>query len=138
LKSCQEMNWSVMHEFSTAVNIIEAVKRAATSYGATRVVRITLQIGKLSMLNHDQLLFGLEIASKGTVAEDAKINIEPLPTKIRCKQCNTESNVTQKGSLYDILSSLKCPKCESKDVDVSQGRECVVKDIQAEIEEKEK
>jgi hydrogenase nickel incorporation protein HypA/HybF len=129
------MNGPVMHEFSTAVNIIEAVKRAAKSYGATRVVGITLQIGKLSMLNQDQLLFGLEIASQGTVAQNAKINIEPLLTKIRCKQCSAESDVTQEGSLYDILSSLKCPKCESKNVDVSQGRECVVKDIKAEIEE---
>jgi hydrogenase nickel incorporation protein HypA/HybF len=124
-----------MHEFSTAVNIIEAVKRAAKSYNATRVVGITLQIGKLSMLNHDQLLFGLEIASKGTVAEGAKISIEPLPTKIRCKECGVETVVTQKGSLYEILSSLRCPNCDSKDVDVSQGRECVVKDMQAELEE---
>ena len=81
------------------------------------------------------MLFGFEIASKGTVAEGAKISIEPLPTKIRCKQCGTESLVTQTGSLFEILSSLTCPKCNSKEVDVSQGRECVVKDIQAEVEE---
>ncbi|MFX1319486.1 MAG: hydrogenase maturation nickel metallochaperone HypA [Promethearchaeota archaeon] len=123
-----------MHEFSTAVNIIEAVKRAATSYGATKVLGITLQIGKLSMLNHDQLLFGIEIAAKGSVAEDAKVTFEPLATKIRCRECDKESEVPEEGALYEILISLACPKCQSKDVEIIQGRECVIKDIQAEVE----
>lgn len=124
-----------MHEFSTAVSVIEAVKRAAKSHGVSEVSGITLQIGKLSMLNHDQLLFGLEIAAKGSVAEGAKIVIEPLPTKIRCRQCGTEAEVTQQGSLYEVLSSLTCPKCRVRDVEVIQGRECVVKDIQAVVGE---
>ncbi|MFW9830460.1 MAG: hydrogenase maturation nickel metallochaperone HypA [Candidatus Thorarchaeota archaeon] len=124
-----------MHEFSTAVNIIEAVKKVAQSHGVTRVSEITLQIGKLSMLNHDQLLFGLEIAAKNSVAEGARITIEPLSTKIRCRQCSTEAEVTQEGSLYEILSSLTCPKCGVRDVEVIQGRECVVKDIKAVVEE---
>jgi hydrogenase nickel incorporation protein HypA/HybF len=123
-----------MHEFSTAVNIVEAVKRAAKSYGASKVIGITLQIGKLSMLNHDQLLFGIEIAAKGSVAEGAKVIIEPLAMKIRCRKCDTVSEVPEEGALYEILASLSCSKCQSKDVEVIQGRECVVKDIQAEIE----
>jgi hydrogenase nickel incorporation protein HypA/HybF len=123
-----------MHEFSTAVSIVEAVKRAAKSYGATKVVKITLQIGKLSMLNPDQLLFGIEIASKDSIVEGAKVTIEPLVTKIRCKQCGFESDVVQEGALYEILSSLQCSQCKTKDVEVIQGRECVIKDIQAEVE----
>ncbi len=122
-----------MHEFSTAVSILEAVKRAAKSYGATKVVGITLQIGKLSMLNHDQLIFGIEMASKDSIAEEAVVTIEPLATKIRCRKCGVESAVTQKGALYEILSSLACSKCKTKDVDVIQGRECIIKDIQAEV-----
>lgn len=124
-----------MHEFSTAVNIIEAVKRAAKDYGATRVLRISLQIGKLSMLNPDQLLFGLEIAAKDSIAEGAKVSIEPLPTKIHCNQCGEESVIKEEGSIYEMLSSLACPKCHSRDVNVIQGRECIVKDVQAEVEE---
>ncbi len=124
-----------MHEFSTAVNIIEAVNRAAKSHNVNKVVGITLQIGKLSMLNHDQLLFGIEIAAKDSVAEDVKVTIEPLPTKIRCRQCKTESIIADKGTLYEVLSSLSCKKCQAKDIEVIQGRECVIKDIQAEVDE---
>jgi hydrogenase nickel incorporation protein HypA/HybF len=125
----------VMHEFSTAVSIVEAVKRTARSYGATKIVKITLQIGQLSMLNQDQLIFGIEMASKDSILEGAKIHIEPLTTRIRCRQCSTESDVTQEGPLYEILSSLNCSNCNSKDVEVIQGRECIVKDIQAEVEQ---
>ncbi|MFX1509716.1 MAG: hydrogenase maturation nickel metallochaperone HypA [Promethearchaeota archaeon] len=124
-----------MHEFSTAVSIVEAVKRAAKSYGATKVVKITLQIGQLSMLNHDQLVFGIEMASKDTIVEGAEITIEPLTTRIRCRQCSTESDVTREGPLYEILSSLACSNCNTKDVEVIQGRECIIKDIQAEVEQ---
>lgn len=123
-----------MHEFSTAVSIVEAVKRAAKSYGATKVVGITLQIGKLSMLNHDQLLFGIEMASKDSVAEGAKVMIEPLSTKIRCRKCGAESEVTHDGALYEVLSKMACSQCQAKDVEVIQGRECIIKDIQAEVE----
>jgi hydrogenase nickel incorporation protein HypA/HybF len=123
-----------MHEFSTAVSIVEAVKRAAKSYGATKVVGITLQIGKLSMLNHDQLLFGIEIAAKGSIVEGAVVTIEPLSTKIRCRDCKAESEVSDQGALYEILASMACSECQSKNVEVIQGRECVVKDIQAEVE----
>lgn len=124
-----------MHEFSTAVSIIEAIKRAAKDYGATKVTGITIQIGKLSMLNHDQLLFGLEIATKDSIVEGAKITIEPLPIKIRCNRCATKSIVNKEGALYEVLSSLTCPKCKARDIDIIQGRECVVKDIQAVLDE---
>lgn len=125
-----------MHEFSTAVNIIETVKRAAQSWGAKRILAISLQIGKLSMLNQDQLLFGIEIAAKGTIAEGAKIKVDSLPTKISCKKCGEKSRVKD-GTIYEILSSLSCPKCGSRTVDVIQGRECIVKDVKAVIEEEE-
>ncbi len=124
-----------MHEFSTAVSIVEAVKRTAKSHGATKVVKITLQIGQFSMLNHDQLIFGIEIASKNSIVEGAETSIEPLTTRIRCRQCGAESDVTQEGPLYEILSSLTCSKCNTKDVEIIQGRECIIKDIQAEVEQ---
>ena len=124
-----------MHEFSTAVSIVEAVKRAAESHGAKRVSKISLQIGKLSMLNHEQLKFGIEIASKDTIVEGAEVIIEPLVIKITCKKCGTESVVKEKGTLYEVLTSLACSSCTAKDVKVIQGRECVVKDIKAIVED---
>jgi hydrogenase nickel incorporation protein HypA/HybF len=120
-----------MHEFSTAIGIVNAVKRAAGSHKATRVTSIRLQIGPLSMLNHDQLIFGIEIASKGTILEGAEISIEVLTIKTRCKKCGTETVVDEQRPTYELLTSLVCPKCDSKDVEIIQGRECIIRDVKA-------
>lgn len=123
-----------MHEFSTAVGIVNAVKRAASSHKATRVTAIRLQIGQLSMLNHEQLLFGIEIASKGTILEGAEISIEILTIKTVCKNCGTETVTEEQKPIYDLLATLVCPKCDSKSVEIIQGRECVIKDIKAVVD----
>lgn len=124
-----------MHEFSTAVSVVQAVTDAAATHGATRVAAIHLQVGQMSMLNHDQLRFGIEIAARETLAENAKVTIEVLPIKIVCKSCGTESIPKGEQSIYEILSSMTCPKCSSRDVEVVQGRECIVKDIEAVVDE---
>jgi hydrogenase nickel incorporation protein HypA/HybF len=124
-----------MHEFSTAVSIVQAVTEAATIHGATRVAAIHLQIGQMSMLNHDQLLFGIEIAARETMAENAAVTIEVLPIRILCKSCGAESALRGEQSLYDMLSTMVCPKCSSREVEVIQGRECIVKDIEAVVDE---
>lgn len=123
-----------MHEFSTAVGIVNAVKRAAGSHKATRVTAIRLQIGQLSMLNHDQLIFGIEIASKDTILEGAEISIETLTIKTICENCRTETVTDEQKPIYDLLAALVCPKCGSKSVKIIQGRECLIKDIKAVVD----
>lgn len=123
-----------MHEFSTAVGIVNAVKRAADSHKATKISIIRLQIGPLSMLNHDQLIFGIEIASKGTILEGAEILIETLSIKTLCKDCGTETVLDEQKPMYDLLTALICPKCGSKNVEIIQGRECIIRDIKAVVD----
>lgn len=123
-----------MHEFSTAVGIVNAVKRAANTHKATRVIAIRLQIGPLSMLNHDQLIFGIEIASKGTILEGAEISIDTLVVKTVCKNCGTETVIEEQKPIYDLLATLVCSKCDSKGVEIIQGRECIIKDIKAVVD----
>ncbi len=123
-----------MHEFSTAVGIVNAVKRAAGSHKATKIIAIRLQIGPLSMLNHDQLIFGIEIAAKGTILEGAEISIEVLAVKTLCKNCGTEKVIEEQKPIYDLLATLICDKCDSKSLEITQGRECVIKDIKAVVD----
>jgi hydrogenase nickel incorporation protein HypA/HybF len=123
-----------MHELSTAVGIVNAVKRAASSHNATRVTAIRLQIGQLSMLNHDQLLFGIEIASKDTILEGAEISIEVLTIKTICRDCGTETFTEEEKPIYDLLVAMACPKCESRNVEIVQGRECVIRDIKVVVD----
>ncbi len=124
-----------MHELSLAVSIIETVLKAAKEYDANKVLEINLEIGDFTVVGEDRLRFALEIASKDTIAEEAKINIERTPGRIRCKKCGYEgesSPPTEDDPLQHlIMSSLKCPQCGDTHTEIIGGRQMGVVDIVA-------
>lgn len=128
------MEKSEMHEFSTAQGIMEVVLNAAKAHNAKRVTEVSLEIGALTLLNPKQLIFSLQILSKKTVAEGAKFKINYVPARLKCSNCGYEGKL--KASFRDenhdwltILFRLECPNCQSKDVNVLEGKSCVVKGI---------
>lgn len=123
-----------MHELSLSVSIIKTVLKAAKEHDAKKVVEINVEIGDFTVVSEDRLRFALEITSKDTLAEDAKINITRMPGRIRCKKCGYEgeSPSTEDDPLQHlIMSSLKCPKCGDTHTEIIGGREMGVKDIVA-------
>ena len=73
-----------MHEFSVATDIIENAIEEAKKHNATRIKEITLEIGKLAMINPDQMKFALELLSGETIAEGADIILKVLPLRVKC------------------------------------------------------
>ena len=76
-----------MHELSMAQGILNAVLETAEQNSATEVTEIVIEIGKLAMLNPEQVKFMLDVLSKDTIAENAKIVIENLEVEIECEKC---------------------------------------------------
>ena len=76
-----------MHEFSMASQIVEKVKEAAEKRGAKRVKEVELQVGELTLLNHDQLRFSYQILAKGTILEGSKLIIHSLEGEVECPEC---------------------------------------------------
>ena len=64
-----------MHELSMAQGIINTVLETAENNGATEVNKIYIEVGKLAMLNPEQLKFLLDVLVENTMAENAKIDI---------------------------------------------------------------
>ena len=60
-----------MHELSMAQGILNAVLDTAEANDAIRVTDMIIEIGKLAMLNPEQLKFMLGVLCKDTIAEDA-------------------------------------------------------------------
>ncbi len=123
-----------MHELSLAVSIIETVLKAAKEHDVKKVLEINIEIGDFTVVSEDRLRFALEITSKDTIAEDAKIIITRTPGRIRCKKCGYEgeSPPTEDDPLQHlIMSSLRCPKCGDTHTEITAGREMGVKDIVA-------
>lgn len=76
-----------MHELSVCEQIVAiAVKKAE----GAKILRIVIEIGKLSCLLPDAVRFAFDIASEGTAAEGAKLEIRELPGRARCRTCGLE------------------------------------------------
>jgi len=122
-----------MHEVSLIENVIEIVTAEMPKHDVTRVQTITLRIGEMSHALPDALIFGFELLSKGTPLEGAKLIIQGVPTKGRCKTCGRDfimssfwKKLEQKG--FRGRSPLKdqfdpCPGCGGTDVEIVSGKE---------------
>ena len=119
-----------MHELSIAQEIIESAVKSAQEHNAENVESITLNIGKLLMINPEQLKFGLELLSKDTICEGMEIEIEFIPVKIKCKS-NHITSIDPGIEFLDIAKHLKCSQC-SEEVEIIGGRELIIKKIVAE------
>ena len=69
-----------MHELSMAQGIINAVLETAEANNATEVNEVTVEVGRLAMINPEQLEFILGVLIENTIMEDA-LSVETLNGK---------------------------------------------------------
>ena len=67
-----------MHEFSLMANIICKISSFALEQRASKVVGVTVKLGALSHISPDHLREHFVQATRGTVAEGARLNIKVM------------------------------------------------------------
>lgn len=127
-----------MHELSTAINIVNTITDVAKQNKATKIKKVELVVGEFSMLQHDQLLFSFEIASEGTLAQEAEVLIETQHGEITCQDCGYNGVAGQANKELDhfevdLMNIFQCPKCKSNKTKISGGRDIYVKNIEIEL-----
>lgn len=118
-----------MHEISIAGAIIDAVLEAAKKNNAKKVNEVFLEIGELTALNPEQLRFIFETITTGTLAEEARYNIEVVKPLIACKKCSYRGAIEFFEKLHFFLPVIKCPRCGDTEIEIIAGRECCVRKI---------
>jgi hydrogenase nickel incorporation protein HypA/HybF len=73
-----------MHELGIAEQIVAI---AAERSGGARVSRVVVQVGKLAAVLPDALLFCFDAATEGTPLEGARLEIEEVDGRGRCRGC---------------------------------------------------
>ena len=123
-----------MHEFSMAQGIMNAVLETAEANDATKVTDVVIEIGKLAMLNPEQVKFMLSVLVEDTIVQDANIILEDIDVEIKCYNCEYEGvgNVDDSDHYAPMIL---CPKCESHRVNVINGKDVTVKSISIEKDE---
>lgn len=125
-----------MHEYSMAVGILNTVLDTAEANNAIEVTEMVIEIGKLAMLNPEQLKFMLGALCQDTIAENAKITIEDIDVEIKCHNCGFKGiGILDDSDHY--MPMILCPECESHRVEVVNGRDINVKNISVELEDDE-
>jgi hydrogenase nickel incorporation protein HypA/HybF len=111
-----------VHEFAIAQSILERALAEAEKHEAKKICTLGVRLGKASHITPDSLEFCFKAVAKGTIAEGAKVEVEPLELKARCRQCGREF------SAGDDHHRLVCP-CGSQNVQVISGDEVYLENL---------
>ena len=126
-----------MHEFAMAQGIFSTVYDTAEANDAIEVTEVVIEIGRLAMLNPEQLKFMLGVMFEGEeLTKNAKMIINTIDVDIKCHNCGFEGV----GDIDDsdhYAPTILCPECESHRVEVINGKDITVRSISIEKEDDE-
>jgi hydrogenase nickel incorporation protein HypA/HybF len=126
-----------VHELALAEAVIEAALDTARRENITRLTRIVIGIGELQAIERDTFEFALgQIlpAAEPRIAE-AEIALEIEPARFCCRPCGHvfgldatagPANPDDSEAIHFIPelahAFLRCPRCQSPDFELTQGR----------------
>ncbi len=100
-----------MHEMAITQSVVDAVCEHAAG---RRVHSVKLEVGALCAVVPDSMQFCFDLATEGTVADGARLELDVLPGQAHCRTCGRDFE------LPDLI--LLCP-CGSADVEVLAGKD---------------
>jgi hydrogenase nickel incorporation protein HypA/HybF len=104
-----------MHEMTLMAGLLEILEDQARVEGFGRVLRVTLEVGRLAGAEAEALRFAFDVSTRGTRAEGAEFVIEEPAGRGRCPGCGQESEV---ATLFDA-----CSACGAVPLEILSGRE---------------
>jgi len=93
-----------MHEWGLSHRLLKLIEEEAQTRQLRRVSRVRLETGALSAAEREALRFNFQIASQGTVAQGAELDIDECPTQAFCPGCLSNVMIT--------FSDQACPRCQ--------------------------
>ena len=112
-----------MHELAVTKNIIEMILSESRKNNITPRL-INAELGMLTTYKKDPILFYFDAMKKEhSLLSDSTLIIKEIKGKIRCKDCNKESNVTEQYLLF-------CPECNSFNITIIEGKDFKIRNIE--------
>lgn len=99
-----------MHESSLGRDIVRTVVEKAAAEGASRVRRVHGFVAETEWLNPEAIVFHFRAHAKGTIAEDAQLELTTSWIEAACLQCKQ----VYKPDHHVLL----CPHCGSTEADL--------------------
>ncbi len=110
-----------MHELAIVEALLETIVPKAEKSGAEKILEVNFHIGEMSGIVPSCIHEYFELASKGTIAEGAKIRLTEVPAQIACRACGYKGIPDKKNYC--------CPECQSLDIRLTSGREYYIENL---------
>jgi hydrogenase nickel incorporation protein HypA/HybF len=107
-----------MHELSITESVVQTV---SDRMGEAQVIRVCLEIGKLSGVVADSVKFCFELVTDGTTLAGASLEVIETPGRGRCRAC---------GSEVELFNLLDMCTCGSTELDVLSGEQLRIKEVE--------
>ncbi|HPC47437.1 MAG TPA: hydrogenase maturation nickel metallochaperone HypA [Deltaproteobacteria bacterium] len=104
-----------MHEMSLVLSLLDIVEEYAQRYGFKRATTIRLSLGALAGIDEKALRFAFDVASEGTRAQGARLEMDIRPIVLECLECGREFTARE--------FPLACEACGSSQTVIMSGTE---------------
>ncbi len=111
-----------MHEIALTESIVEIAVETAQREGASRVRKVSVDVGALSHVEPEALVFSFSAVSAGTIAEGAMLEIARTPGAGWCMDC---AKTVPLGERFG-----PCPECGRFHVQMTAGDEMRMREIE--------
>jgi len=147
-----------MHEFSMVNQIFKKCLEVARMNNATTISEINLEVGDFALIVEIYAQQAFDTLKKGTIAENATLNIKRTPGVLHCNSCQQNSEIwfskekekaASEGRLEEYEKYEKevaektllkadpnlgtnifhCRKCDSSNTTLIEGKGIVIRDI---------
>ena len=147
-----------MHEFSLINQIFQKCLKVAEQNNALQLSEINLEVGDFAMIVDNFAQRAFETLKKGTIAENAVMNIKRTPGLLLCKSCGQKSEIwfslekekaAKSGKLAEYeeyeksvtresllrgnpnlgRNLFECRSCKSKETELIEGKGVLIKNI---------
>lgn len=111
-----------MHEMSICQSVVQILEGQAAVHSYSHVKTVWLEIGPLAGVEPEALMFCFDAATRGTLAENARLEVIHTPATAWCMPC--EKNVAI-ANRFD-----GCPDCGSHQLHITGGEELRIKSME--------
>ena len=147
-----------MHEFSLISQIVHKCLKVAHQNNATKLSQINIEVGDFAMIVDNFAQRAFDTLKKGTIAENAVMNIKRTPGVLHCSVCGENSDIwfnsekekaADQGKLEEYeeyeksvtresllignpklgRNIFQCRKCGSQETELIKGKGVLIKNI---------
>lgn len=109
-----------MHELGITRNVVAIASEAAKG---RRVLKVTLEVGRLSGVMAEAIRFCFDTVAQGTALDGATLEIREIEGRARCQAC---------GAVYALPTLFTACICGSRNCERLAGEELKIKTIELE------